>query len=115
MCVCVWTIECTAFMMCAVEYVCVYVHGHTLVCKGVSVLECRVFLVNFNSLVQLDFRGVFHTLVLALNLCSLVCFFPIKFNLKLNTQYVSCRSLNGKSQVRDREQRDRKRERNAVR
>lgn len=69
---------------------------------------------NFNSLVQLDFRGVFHTLILALNLCSLVCFFPIKFNLKLNTQYVSRRSLNGKSQVRDREQRDRKRERSAV-
>lgn len=61
---------------------------------------------NFNSLVQLDFRGVFHTLFLALNLCSLVCFFPIKFNPKLNTQYVSCRSLNGKSQARDREERD---------
>lgn len=63
---------------------------------------------NFNSPVQLDFRGVFHTLVLALNLCSLVCFFPIKFNLKLNTQYVSCRSLNGKSQVRDEEGKKRK-------
>lgn len=49
----------------------------------------------------------YFTLVLALNLCSLVCFFPIKFNLKLNTQYVSCRSLNGKSQVRGREERDR--------
>lgn len=39
----------------------VYVHGHTLACESVSVFECRVFLVNFNSLVQLDFRGVFHT------------------------------------------------------
>lgn len=102
-------------MACEVECVCVYVHGHTLACESVSVFECRVFLVNFNSLVQLDFRGVFHTLVLALNLCSLVCFFPIKFNLKLNTQYVSCRSLNGKSQVRDRKERDGRRERNAVR
>lgn len=41
-----------------------------------------------------------------------VFFFPIKFNLKLNTQYVSCRSLNGKSQVRDG---DSKAERNALR
>lgn len=90
------------------------VHARTHVCRSVSAFGRRVFLVNFNSLVQLDFRGVFHTLILALNLCALVCFFPIKFNLKLNTQYVSCRSLNGKSQVRDREQRDRKRERSAV-
>ena len=89
-------------MMWAAECVCAL--AHTCACEWLSV---GVFLVNFNSLVQLDFRGVFHTFVLALNLCSLVCFFPIKFNLKLNTQYVSCRSLNGKSQVRDREYRDR--------
>lgn len=96
--------------VCVCVCVCVLarVHGHTPACESVPVLECRVFVVNFNSPVQLDFRGVFHTLVLALNLCSLVCFFPIKFNLKLNTQYVSCRSLNGKSQVRDREETDRR-------
>lgn len=84
-------------------------------CESVSASECRVFLLNFNSLVQLDFRGVFHTLFLALNLCSLVCFFPIKFNSKLNTQYVSWRSLNGKSQASDREESDGRRERNAAR
>lgn len=29
-----WTLECTTFMTCAAEYVCVYMHGH--MCAGVS-------------------------------------------------------------------------------
>lgn len=69
---------------------------------------------NFNSRVQLDFRrsiSHFHSCIKSV--LTGVFFFPIEFNLKPNTQYMSCRSLNGKSQVRDPEHRDRKE--NAVR